>query len=626
MDTQQNKDANGTETTPGATTPIQPLPSPPPRGEVETALRKRAEPVHDRLMKGDGPASAARRLLKAEGLTEATLHDHLVGYAREGNRHYVVLPDLCDRHTNPYTGVPDLDTSIGEIRLQFDPDNEAWVLDEHGRHPDLQRRFGFVHDRGGALYPLDHARGCENALFLCEDPVEALRCRQRGLNAVAVVGGSRPKASPYDLSEALQGKMKGVVILRYTGADGRARVVDLTNVPVRGEDWFLLDLPPGKTLATALRGTGSQEEQLAVLNEMAHPAPELVERFGGLEGAKMALSKPGRIGDLPVPVAPEPDGTGHGLRFETGADLAETPDAEPEFIAEYVPADALVDFVGLPKAGKSTLVLALVRAVVKGQPFLGRPTKQGPIVYLTEQSKASFRETAKRVGLLGCPDLHVLYYGDTIGTRWPDVFPRAIQHAKRVGARLIVVDTLPQWAGLTGDAENNAGDALAAVRPLQEANARGIAVVVNRHERKGGGSLANSGRGSGAFAGAMDVIVRITKPEGNADPKVRVLEAVGRYDVPPEAYVSFDHSGTFQLLGDRPDYARGQTESKVLNVLIDAGGPLAVEAIRTRLSDEYAVRKSRSTLDKLLAELAAEGKVIQAGTGVKGDPFTYRVR
>jgi hypothetical protein len=43
----------------------------------------------------------------------------------------------------------------------------------------------------------------------------------------------------------------------------------------------------------------------------------------------------------------------------------------------------------------------------------------------------------------------------------------------RVGAGVLIVDTVSQFAGLRGDAENNSGDALAAVEPLQAAAAEG---------------------------------------------------------------------------------------------------------------------------------------------------------
>ena len=41
---------------------------------------------------------------------------------------------------------------------------------------------------------------------------------------------------------------------------------------------------------------------------------------------------------------------------------------------------------------------------------------------------------------------------------------------------MLVVDTLGQFAGLAGDAENNAGDSIAAMQPLLQAASQGLAI------------------------------------------------------------------------------------------------------------------------------------------------------
>ena len=64
-------------------------------------------------------------------------------------------------------------------------------------------------------------------------------------------------------------------------------------------------------------------------------------------------------------------------------------------------------------------------------------------------------------------DLHVLSCRDVPGQPWPAIAALARRKVQEVGARLLVVDTLPQFAGLRGDSENNAGDALQALEPLQ---------------------------------------------------------------------------------------------------------------------------------------------------------------
>jgi hypothetical protein len=50
----------------------------------------------------------------------------------------------------------------------------------------------------------------------------------------------------------------------------------------------------------------------------------------------------------------------------------------------------------------------------------------------------------------------------------------AANKAVGFGAEALVIDTLGHFAGIRGDSENSAGAAQEAVRPLQEAAARGL--------------------------------------------------------------------------------------------------------------------------------------------------------
>jgi hypothetical protein len=74
--------------------------------------------------------------------------------------------------------------------------------------------------------------------------------------------------------------------------------------------------------------------------------------------------------------------------------------------------------------------------------------------------------------------------------------------------------------------------------PLQEAAAGdGLAVVVLRHDRKSGGDVGDSGRGSSAFSGAVDVVLQLSRPEGQSRPGVRALKSLSRFDETPETLV-----------------------------------------------------------------------------------------
>ena len=162
-------------------------------------------------------------------------------------------------------------------------------------------------------------------------------------------------------------------------------------------------------------------------------------------------------------------------------------------------------------SGKTTFATDLARAVVHGAPFLDRTTKRSAVVWLTEERPQTFLETLRRSHLTEQTDVHVLHWHAVKHRAWPDVMALANDFALSIGAAVVIVDTISTWAGMRGDSENDNGDQLAAAEPLQDAAAKGLAVVVTRHERKGGGEVGESGLGGSAFSGAVDIIVSIRR-------------------------------------------------------------------------------------------------------------------
>ena len=223
----------------------------------------------------------------------------------------------------------------------------------------------------------------------------------------------------------------------------------------------------------------------------------------------------------------------------------------------------------------------------------------------------------ERAGLLGRRDFTVLLWADTMGTPWPSVAEATIEKCKRNGARLLVVDTLAQFAGLVGDTENNAGDALKALRPLQRAAAEGIAVVFVRHERKAGGQVGDSGRGSSAFAGAVDIILSLRRPEGNQPRNVRLIQSVSRFDDPGDLLIELTDHG-YRSLGTPGESAKAQASENVLSAI-----PKSKKKAVTIEDLVEITGESRAHLQKILDDLLEAGRILRSGTGRKGSPFRY---
>ena len=307
------------------------------------------------------------------------------------------------------------------------------------------------------------------------------------------------------------------------------------------------------------------------------------------------------------------------LHFRTGKQIAvEAPAKVPWLVRPFVVIGGITEVDGKVKlAGKTTFLTYMAAAVLDGSLFLGQQTSQTNVVYLTEQHLVSFRAAIERANLLGRSDFHVLNWTDTIGVKWKSIVQAAVTECKRQNAKLLIVDTLPQFAGLVGDKKNNSGDALEAMRPLQEAAKLGIAIVIARHERKSGGSAADSGRGSSAFAGIADIILSIRRQGENQPRNIRLIQKESRFDGPDELLVELTDEG-YRALGAPGEVARQRAADDLLSAI-----PQSRKEAMTIEDLAASTGKKRAYLQRFLDHLEANRKILKRGRGRKGSPFRY---
>jgi hypothetical protein len=308
------------------------------------------------------------------------------------------------------------------------------------------------------------------------------------------------------------------------------------------------------------------------------------------------------------------------LRFLTASEIAEQTPEQVQWIAKpWVVQGGITEIDGkIKSAGKTTFVCSLAEAVVTGGAFLGEPTMCSPVVYLTEQPPASFREALRRANLLGRDDFIVLKFYDTIGTPWNEVVDATFEEMKRRGAKVLIVDTLPQFAGLKGDTENSSGNALEAIQPLQAIAAQGMGVLIVRHDRKAGGDVGDSARGSSAFGGAVDIILSLRRGEGNSPPTVRVIQGIGRFDGTPDKLVIDYRNGQYVSLGTETQVVHAQAKDAILNAMPEEEG-------NARSTDEILDKAGvKGALPKSIIKELFDGQVIERnGKGKAGSPYRY---
>lgn len=301
--------------------------------------------------------------------------------------------------------------------------------------------------------------------------------------------------------------------------------------------------------------------------------------------------------------------------FLTAPQLAAMEDEHIMWFAHgRVGAGLITELDGKAKlAGKTTLALDLVHAVVHGEEFLGEATAYTPVVYLTEQSGPSFKRNLSRAGLLDREDIHILLWNRVVGVKWNEIVAQSRAYAAQVGAGMLVVDTLAQFSGIRGDDENKSGAAMQTMEPLHAATADGLAVVVSRHDRKSGGDVGDSGRGSSAYAGAVDIILHLERLPGENPGKERqrLLDAVSRFEeTPDKKLIEFlpgenGERSEFRILGDP-----GRLRSESLRIDILASLPTSRDDAPTfdELRKELGMREIevRRALNDLVAERLVE--------------------
>lgn len=187
---------------------------------------------------------------------------------------------------------------------------------------------------------------------------------------------------------------------------------------------------------------------------------------------------------------------------------------EPEWVVDgLLPAGALVLLVGRPKAGKSLLVIDLLAAVARGEPFLGRATRQGPALYVpAEDAIPLVRERLDaRVGPIAEVPITVAPADGSVRQQvrldQPAPLTQLVAAVRDDCPRVLVLDPLREFHHLQ---ENDADQMALLLRPLRRlAHASKTLVVLVHHRNKHAADPILASRGSSAITGSVDIIVTV---------------------------------------------------------------------------------------------------------------------
>jgi hypothetical protein len=248
----------------------------------------------------------------------------------------------------------------------------------------------------------------------------------------------------------------------------------------------------------------------------------------------------------PSPSVTPPPVTGRypALPILSTVELAKLERTQPYWLLyPYVVLGGMTVLNGfLKESGKTTLLLAWVKAWTVTGEFCGHKVEMTDVVLFSEQSPFTLEPTLQAAGLMNNLHLHILYYSDMLKAAaespqgllpWDEIVRQAVAKLDAVSGQVLILDTLAQFFGIHGEAENQAGPWLDALRPLQAAQADKRAIVWSRHEGLRGGTVARAGRGHTSASGIVDIILQLKRKPDTKDrhypDNVRELNWTGRF-------------------------------------------------------------------------------------------------
>jgi hypothetical protein len=395
------------------------------------------------------------------------------------------------------------------------------------------------------------------------------------------------------------------------------------------------------SLAGTLRNRGATKETiLAALlaendarcspplpdDEVAFLAEDVVERYDPdpLAGVRVKLpQRESTNGHVPPPPPPEePQSEVECLTPVPISKLSRTP-AEKKWLLEgYIARGRVTMVAALFKAGKTTWLAYLLKAMEKDGRFMGRVVKPCKVLVITEEHED---EWAERRDLLGLSDrIDVLVrpslYKITVG-EWMVFLNKLRATQKRNRYDLIVIDPISNYWPVKD--ENSAAEVQTALMPLHGVIGEAARLLLH-HMRKAEGLEGTQTRGTGAIGGFVDLLVEIRRfDRTDLTDTRRVLTGTGRWrETPAELVISLGKDG-YSVHGDKAEARADELAAIILPILPAEPPGATVEELLAQLPEDCELGRSKlhSTLNKDCESKTPRWE--RTGGGKKGDPYRY---
>jgi hypothetical protein len=196
-------------------------------------------------------------------------------------------------------------------------------------------------------------------------------------------------------------------------------------------------------------------------------------------------------------------------------------DAEPITwgVADLLPEGGLILLTAPPSHFKTFLSLDMARCVSQGLPFLGRNTKQKPVLYIEKENpRVVLKSYLEKLGISPTAPLEVW---PSWTEEEPPMFPNDVYLELARERPLMIFDSLIRFYP-KGTDENSSTDIREVIGFLRSLTKAGATVLVLHHKGKGDGS---DYRGSSDILGGVDMAYTIKKPETGSTLTIKCLKS-----------------------------------------------------------------------------------------------------
>ncbi len=300
------------------------------------------------------------------------------------------------------------------------------------------------------------------------------------------------------------------------------------------------------------------------------------------------------------------------FRFAHMSDLLAEPEEQVAWLVEgLLPSGGISLLAAKPKVGKSTTARCLALSVARGEPFLGRATAKGSVVYLALEEKRA--EIVKHFRRQGATESDAVYVH--VGIAPQNALDELAAVIVDLQPALIIVDPLLKLVRLRD--VNDYAEVSRALEPIIDlARQTGTHIMLVHHLNKGAQAGGDAILGSTAIFGAVDTAVVMRRHQDGT----RTLETIQRYgeDLPESVIVLDTQTGTVELAGTVSERKLAEAQAAVLQVVKDA--PLTEAEIRE------ATQMQATLIARAIRTLVEQGALIRSGSGKRGDPYRYALR